>query len=118
MGSFKMLLGIFVIVAGGYASVKLVPPYFENYQFQDAVKDEATRDTYSPKSEEDIRSSVFKKAQEYDIPVKQEGIQVERQGSQFNGTVTIRVPYVVHIDFPGYPVDLNFNASTENKSVF
>ena len=118
MGSFKMLLGVFVIVAGVYASVKLLPPYFENYQFQDAVKDEATRDTYAPTSEDQIRANVFKKAQEYDIPVKEEGIQVQRQGSQFNGTITIHVPYVVHIDFPGYPMDLNFDASTENKSVF
>lgn len=118
MGSFKMFVGVFVIVGGVYASAKLIPPYFENYQFQDAVKEEATRDTYSPKSENDIRSSVFKKAQEYDIPVPEEGIQVQRQGSQFNGTVSIHVPYVVHIDFPGYPVDLHFDASTENKSVF
>src|SRR5229473_999941 len=102
MGSLKMFLGVFVIVAGVYASAKLVPPYFENYQFQDAVKDEATRDTYAPKTENDIRDSVFKKAQDYDIPVKKEGIPVRREGSQFNGTGNIRVPYVVHIDFPGY----------------
>ena len=118
MGSFKMFLGIFVIVGGVYVSAKVIPPYFENYQFQDAVKDEATRDTYAPKSENEIRASIFKKAQEYDIPVREEGIQVHRQGSQFNGTITIHVPYVVHIDFPGYPLDLNFDASTENRSVF
>ncbi len=118
MASFKMFLGIFVIVVGVYASAKLIPPYFENYQFQDAVKDEATHDTYAPKSEDDIRSAIFKKAQEYDIPVRQEGIQVKREGSQFNGSIIIHVPYVVHIDFPGYPLDLNFDASTENKSVF
>jgi hypothetical protein len=118
MGSFKMFLGVFVIVAGVYASAKLLPPYFENYQFQDAVKDEATRATYAAKTENDIRDSIFKKAQEYDIPVAEEGIQVQRQGTQFNGMVIIRVPYVVHIDFPGYPMDLHFEASTENKSVF
>ncbi len=48
MGSIKMFLGIFVIVAGVYVSAKVVPAYFENYQFQDAIKDEATRDTYAP----------------------------------------------------------------------
>jgi hypothetical protein len=118
MGSFKMFLGIFVIVAGVYASAKIIPPYFENYQFTDAVKDEATRDTYAAKSEDEIRQNVFKKAQDYDIPVSAEGIKVERQGSQYNGTVAIDVPYVVHIDFPGYPVDLHFDVSTANKSVF
>ncbi len=118
MGSFKMFLGVFVIVAGVYASAKLVPPYFENYQFQDWIKDEATRDTYAPKSESDIRASVLKKAQEYDIPITEEGIQVQRQGGPYSGLIIIHVPYIVHIDFPGYPLDLHFDASTQNKSVF
>jgi hypothetical protein len=118
MDSIKMFLGIFVIVGGGYASVKLVPPYFSNYQFQDAVKDEATHDSYASKTEEEIRASVYKKAQEFDIPITQEGIKVIHQGAQFNGTVIIHAPYVVHIDFPGYPLDLHFDASTENKGVF
>jgi hypothetical protein len=47
MGSFKMFLGIFIIVGGVYASAKLIPPYFENYQFQDAVKDEGPGIRYS-----------------------------------------------------------------------
>src|SRR6266536_2492403 len=111
MGTFKMFLGIFVIVAGVYVSAKVAPPYFENYQFQDAIKDEATRDSYAGKSEADIQASVFKKAQEYDIPITLEGIQ-------FSGTITIRAPYVVHIDLPGYPLDLHFDASTLNKGVF
>jgi len=118
MGSVKMFLGIFVIVAGGYVAAKVIPPYFENYQFQDAIKDEATRDSYAAKSEDDIRDSVFKKAQDYDIPITKEGIHVERQGNQFSGTVLIRAPYVVHIDLPVYPLDLHFEASTLNKGVF
>lgn len=118
MGTFKMFFGIFVIVAGVYVSAELIPPYFENYQFQDAIKDEATRDTYAAKSETDIRTSVFHKAQELSIPIPETGIQVTRQGTQYNGAVIIRAPYIVHIDFPGYPVDLHFDASTENKSVF
>jgi hypothetical protein len=118
MGTFKMFLGIFVIVAGVYVSAKVIPPYFSNYQFQDAIKDEATRDSYAAKSETDIQASIFKKAQEYDIPITQEGIHVERQGNQFSGTVIIRAPYVVHVELPGYPLDLHFEASTLNKGVF
>jgi Domain of unknown function (DUF4845) len=118
MGSVKMFFGIFVIVGGVYVSAKLIPPYFSNYQFQDYLKDEATRDSYAAKSEEDIQASVFKKAQEYDIPISKEGIHIERQGNQFSGTVVIRAPYVVHVDLPGYPVDLLFEASTTNKGVF
>ena len=118
MGTIKMFLGLFVIVGGMYLAFKLIPPYFENYQFQDAIKDEATRDSYVTKSETEIRDAIFKKAQEYDIPITQEGIHVNREGTSFNGTVMISAPYIVHIDLPGYPLDLHFEASTTNKGVF
>jgi hypothetical protein len=118
MGTIKMFLGVFVIVGGLYVAIKVVPPYFNNYEFQDSIKDEATRDSYSPKTEDDIRKAVLKKAQQYDIPLTEDGIQVQRQGNQYSGTVIIRAPYVVHVDLPGYPMDLHFEASTENKGVF
>ena len=118
MGTIKMFLGLFVIVGVLYTTMKLIPPYFENYQFQDAIKDEAVRDSYVPKSEDDIRTTVLKKAQELDIPISEDGIHVTRLGNQFSGTVIIHAAYVVHVDMPGYPLDLHFDASTENKGVF
>lgn len=118
MGRIRMFLGVFVIVASVYVAAKLIPPFFDNYQFQDAIKDEATRDSYASKSEDDIRASIFKKAQDYDIPIAEDSIHVERQGFSFNGTIIIHAPYIVHVDMPLYPVDLHFDASTENKGVF
>ena len=63
-------------------------------------------------------ADVLKKAQEYDIPLTAEGIHVTRSGNQFSGNVSIQAPYVVHVDLPGYPLYLHFEASTENKGVF
>jgi hypothetical protein len=113
-----MLLGLFVLVGGMYTLFKVAPPYFNAYQFQDAIKDEATHDSYAPKSEEDIQESVFKKAQDLDIPIAKDAIKVQHLGMQFNGTIIIHAAYVVHVDLPGYPLDLHFDASTENKGVF
>jgi hypothetical protein len=118
MAKFKMFLGLFVIVGGLYAAFKVAPPYFEAYQFQDAIKDEATHDSYVAKSEDEIRASIFKKAQDLEIPIAQDNIKVQRSGLNFNGTIIIHAPYVVHVDLPGYPMDLHFDASTENKGVF
>lgn len=118
MGTLKMVFGLFVIVGAFYLMFKLGPPYMSNYQFTDAVKDEATRDSYSQKTEDEIRKAIFKKAQELDVPITENEITVQRTGLQFNGTVVVKVPYVVHVDLPGYPLDLHFDASTENKGVF
>jgi hypothetical protein len=117
MSTIKMFLALFLICGAVYVGAKIIPPFFGNYQFQDAVKNEATLDTYTSKNENDIRTAVFRKAQDLEIPITEEQIHVQRQGMQGSGLIIIRAPYVVHVDLPGYPMDLHFDASTENRGV-
>jgi hypothetical protein len=118
MGSFKLVLGIFVIVAVVYLIGELAPPFFSNYQFEDAIKTIAQMNTYSSKPEQAIREEVFKKAQDLDVPIVKEQIKIVRSGSAYAGSVSIEAPYTVHLNLPGYPLDLNFNPSSSNRSVF
>jgi hypothetical protein len=53
-----------------------------------------------------------------DIPITKEQIKVVRNGVVGTGTVEIEAAYVVHVNLPFYPMDLNFNASARNKGVF
>jgi hypothetical protein len=118
MGTIKLVFGIFVIVAGIYLGAEMIPVYYENYQFKDDIKTEATLETYTAKPEDAIRDAIYKKAQGLDIPLTREQIKVQRHGTQGTGSLVISAPYVVHLDLPGYPVDLHFDASTDNKSPF
>ena len=118
MGTIKMCVGIFAIVAAIYLCAELMPPFFSNYQFQDDIKNEAIMATYSTKPADEIRDALFKKAQDLDIPISRDAIKVIRTGPQNAGSVTIDAPYTVHLDLPGYPLDLQFNPSTRNRSAF
>ena len=118
MGSLKLVVGLFTIVAVVYLIAELAPPFFSNYQFEDAIKTEAQMGTYSTKSDDVIRDEVFKKAQELNVPVTKEQIKIRRVGSAYAGSVSIEAPYTVHLNLPGYPLDLNFDPSSTNRSVF
>jgi hypothetical protein len=50
--------------------------------------------------------------------MNREQIKVQRTGLQGSGSVSIDAPYLVHVDLPGYPLDLRFDPSTRNRSVF
>jgi hypothetical protein len=117
MGSMKLVLGIFVMVASVYLIAVLAPPFFSNYQFEDSLRTEAQMDTYNTKTEDQIRDAIFKKAQELDVPVTREQIKVQRSGVTGSGSISIEAPYIVHINLPGYPLDLNFDPSSRNKGV-
>ena len=88
MGSLKLVAGIFVMVASVYLIAVLAPPFFSNYQFEDAIRTEAQMDTYNTKTEDQIRDAIFKKAQDLDVPVTREKIKVQRSGVTGTGTVT------------------------------
>jgi hypothetical protein len=117
MGSLKLVAGIFVMVASVYLIAVLAPPFFSNYQFEDAIRTEAQMDTYNTKTEDQIRDAIFKKAQDLDVPVTREQIKVQRSGVTGTGSISIEAPYVVHVSLPGYPMDLNFDPSSRNKGV-
>ena len=118
MGTVKMVLGVVAIMAVVYLCATLIPPYFSNYEFEDAIKTEAQMSTYSTKTEEDIRNTVFKKAQDLEIPITKDDIKVQRSGNQGSGVVSIQVAYIVHVNLPAYPLDLHFDPSSKNRGVF
>lgn len=114
MKSLKALIGILVVVSIFYVGYKVVPVYFNYYQFQDAVESEARLQTYSTKTADDIRDSMWKKAQELEIPLTSpEQIKVERT----SGSVSISTEYTVHIDLPVHPFNLNFKPNSKNKQI-
>ena len=111
----KLAFGVIIIGIALYLCVDLIPPYYSNYELQDAIQTEALMATNSSKTEDAIRDTVFKRVQDLQIPVTKESIQVHRVGSQGSGSVTIEVPYNVHLDLALYPMDLHFDASATNK---
>ena len=113
----KLVFGLLIMAAAVILIATLAPPYLSNYQFTDALKTESQMSTYSNKTEDAIRDEVFRKAQELDIPITKEQIKVVRSGQIGTGAVSIEANYTVHVNLPGYPLDLNFDASARNKGV-
>jgi hypothetical protein len=118
MSTLRLIFGVAVIVASVYLCAELIPPFFANYEFQDAIKNEATMSTYSTKPEDAIRDTVFKAAQDLEIPITKDEIKVQRIGAQGTGTLIIETHYTVHVALPGYPLDLQFDPSTRNHGAF
>ena len=114
MKTLKSLFGLFLVVAFFYTAYKVFPPYFNNMQFEDAMGQTAQFSAYDQrKTEQDIRDEVAKKAREYDIPLTSEQIHVTRSG----GEITITADYTIHVDLPGYPLDLQFHPNSKKKRI-
>lgn len=118
MATFKLILGVGVIVAVAFLGIKIIPAFFSNYEFEDFIKEEALHSTYSTRSEDDIRDAVIKHAHDFDISLTAAQVHVSRTGSNGNGSLSIEADYSVPIDLPGYSMTVDFHPSSKNKGVF
>ena len=118
MATFKLILGLGVILVVAFLGIKTIPVYFSNYEFEDSIKEEALHSTYSTRSEDDIRDAVIKHAHDYDIDLTAKQVHVSRTGMNGNGSLTIEADYTVSIDLPGYSTSVEFHPSSKNKGVF
>jgi hypothetical protein len=114
----KLVFGFVVFAVVALVCFKLIPPFFANYELEDAIKTEATQSTYSTRSEDDIRQAIIKEARNYDIALTPKQVHVARIGGFGTGTLAIDAEYSVPVDLPGYSTTLEFHPSTQNKGVY
>lgn len=118
MATLKLILGVAIFGLVILVGIKVIPPYFSNYELEDAIKTEALNSTYTTRSEEEIRDAVIKQARSYDIELTAKQVHVSRSGSYGSGTTAIECEYSVPIELPGYSTTIAFNPSTKNRGVF
>jgi len=118
MTTLKLILGLAIFASVGLVAIKVIPPFFSNYEFEDSIKNEALQSTYSTRTEDDIRDSVIKHARDYDIVLSPKQVKVSRSGNYGSGNLLIEADYSVPLDLPGYSTTLNFHPSTANHGVF
>ncbi len=107
-----------VLVAFVMLGIKVIPPYFSNYELEDSIKTEALQSTYTTRTEDDIRDTIIKQAHNYDIALTPKQVHVARVGGMGNGSLSIDAEYSVPLELPGYSTTLDFHPSSKNKGVF
>jgi hypothetical protein len=113
MRTLKAIIGVALVVGGTYCGFLIIPPYFNNYQLQDYIESEARLNTYTTKPEQDIKDGVLKQARNLEIPLAPENIVVQRGA----GELQISCTYTVHVDLPGYPMDLKFAPTSKSHLI-
>ncbi len=113
-GKLKNILVMAVIALFIYSAVKIVPPYFSDYQLSDKMQEQARFAVVNRYTEEQIRENLFRTMQELNIPAKRDDIKIVAS----NAIVKISLKYTVPVDLFFYHLDLNFSPSSENKALF
>ena len=100
----RTVAGIVVLILLLVIAVRLVPPYVENFRLQQYVNDLAADPNTASLAPEAIRANIVNRAAALGLPVHDPDVHVMHTESTFK----IQVLYLVHVDLPGYSVDLHF----------
>lgn len=112
-GRIKAIAFTAILAFGVFAAFKLLPPYINEYQLADKMQEQARFGVVNRYTEDQIRETIFKEAQDLDVPIKKEEIKVLASAS----LVRISLDYRVPIDLLVYKMELHFTPSSENKSL-
>jgi len=111
--SVSAVLALLFVGALIFLAFKLLPPYINNYQFQDELENIVRTATYSPVSEQDVRQTVKKRAGEMGIVLDDRQVVVRKDRS----SVSIAVQYEIPVDLLAREIVLSFNPSAGNRNI-
>jgi hypothetical protein len=95
-GRFGTLFAIVVLVVMVYLGFKFVPVMINSYTFKDFIEEEA-RFASVRRDDEEIKTRIYKKARELDLPITEEMIFTERTSARFDIAVSYTVPIVTPV---------------------
>ena len=114
MPKLKALLGLMILLGGGYVLYLIVPAFWADYRLGELLDNSAIEYTYNKQvADADLPKVLAAKAQNLGVDLTPDQITVQRTGSE----ISIAAEYSVHVDLPVYPFDLKFKTGTKNHDI-
>jgi hypothetical protein len=107
-GQLGCVFGLILLLVAIFVAYKMVPIKVKAAELRGEVIDEAKN--AGVRSDETILKTILQKAQELELPLGKEGVQIRRSGSR----IRVDVNYTVPVEFPGFTYQWNFHHEADN----
>ena len=107
-GQLGCVIGLLLLLAAIFVAYKMVPVKVRAAALRGDIVDEAK--SAGVRSDEQIIRNILRTAEQNDLPVGRENIEINRSAN----TIRVVVSYTVPIEFPGYTYDWDFEHTAEN----
>ena len=112
-GYMKALWTLLVLSCAGYAGFKIIPVYVNNFELQGYLRDQTPYWLSNRATSEGVKSNILAKAEELNLPITKDQMQVEANAAR----VVVTIDYTVPIDLKVYTLTLHFTPHSENRSL-
>ncbi len=108
IASLKTIVVLVILGAAVYLGVSVVPLYYNNYQLEDKMRQEAKFAQTNRRTADDLRKIIYKEAQSLEVPIRSQDIRVE-MGPQ---GAFISTEYAVTVNLQVYRFTLQFRPNS------
>jgi hypothetical protein len=112
-GYTKAFISLLLLFFLGYASIKIIPLYVNNYQLQNYLTEQTPFWVTQRATSEAVRDRVLAKARELELPIAKDEVQVEANQAK----VVVTIDYTIPVDLTVYTVNLHFTPHSENRAL-
>ncbi|HUU12489.1 MAG TPA: hypothetical protein VM182_02125 [Terriglobia bacterium] len=110
-GRIRGMILVLLLVLLALVAYRLIPVYINAYDFEDAMRTQARFAAVDQKPYEAIREELYNKAQELNLPIERDQIQISKGP---DGT-TISATFTVPVDLSFFVKDVEFNFSVKGQ---
>ncbi|HJQ37583.1 MAG TPA: hypothetical protein VKB93_10620 [Thermoanaerobaculia bacterium] len=107
-GKVGCLFGLVILLLAGMVAYKMIPVKVKAAEMRDETADLAR--SAGQHNDAWIAKALLEKGQKLELPVTEQGIQINRA----NGEIRVDVDYTVPVQFPGYTYQWHFHHRAEN----
>lgn len=107
-GQIGCVIGLIVLIAASYIAFKMIPVKVRAADLRQEITDVGR--SAGMYKEPQIRKLIMAKAEELELPLDPDDLEVVRKSDR----VLIEATYVVPVEFPGYTYQWKFKHSVEN----
>jgi hypothetical protein len=112
-GYGKAFFSLLVLFFIGYASVKVIPLYINNYELQDYLDEQTPFWVTQRVSGDAVRDRILAKARELDLPISKDQVKVEAN----QAGVVVSIDYTIPVDLKVYTWNLHFTPHSQNRAL-
>lgn len=107
-GQFGCLVGLVLLALAGLIAYRMIPVKVKSAEMRDHIVDESK--SAGQHNDAQIRKSIMAKAEQLEIPMRDEDLKIDRR----NEIMRIEATYTMPVQFPGYTYQWKFRHRTEN----
>ncbi len=112
-GKLQVLLALAVTAILVVSAWRIIPVYVNSFRFQDEIRNKCKFAPVDRKSPETVKEELLRTAQELNLPVSRDQLQVNAAGPS---VIRVNVRYTVPVDLILFDISIPFEYNIDSKS--